>query len=348
VKASIVDVALRARVSKSTVSRVVTGHPSVRPETQRRVREAIDALGYQPNALARSLLNGRSRTIGLIVYQLHNPYFGLLAHGVEATARARGYHVLIADSGDSVAQGQECLAMFAERRVDGVLLAPTHLEEELATVRRAGLRSVLFNAASGETLDSGDGMISFVGADDVRGGYLATRHLLDLGHRRVAFLGNRPGIPACRDRLRGYRQAHAVLDLGTFPELIVEDVLDLHGAVAAVQRLLDLPEPPTAIFAINDEFAIATLQALTMRGCRVPDDVALVGFDDIPVAAWLGVPLTTVAAPVEEFGRIATNLLIDQIEDPRRPAQRVLIDLRLVVRRSCGAARGPYPLSAGP
>lgn len=331
---SIIDVAARCGVSKSTVSRVLTRDPRVRAATRLRVEQAIRELGYRPNALARGLVHGRSRTLGLVLYDLANPFFSLLARGVETVARGRGYNVLISDSGGDEAQQRECLAMLAERRVDGLLITPIHAKEhELAMIREADLKAVLINSTAG------DETISSVGTDNERGGFLAARHLLDLGHRRLAFLGDLHTMPSCQERLAGYRRAHVYAGSGPDPALIVEDLTSMEAVVAAVHRLFDLPAPPTGIVAVNDQVAIAALQAMIMCGRRVPDDVALVGFDDIPVAAWLSVPLTTVAQSKEEQGALAATLLIEQIEKQDVPMQRVILQPRLMVRESCGAAR---------
>lgn len=333
---SIIDVARRAGVSKSTVSRVLTQDPRVRPATRARIEESIRELGYQPNGLARSLVRGRTRTLGLVVFDLSNPFFGLLVRGVEEAARARDYNVLIGDSAGSVAQQQDCLSMLTERRVDGVLIAPIHAkEDELAIIRGAGLKAVLVNSTAG------DDTVSSVGTDNVRGGYLATQHLLSLGHRRIGFLGDLSIIASCRERLAGYRLAHEEAGVPVAPELVIEDLSGMDDVHAAVHRMLGGPAPPSALFAVNDQFAIAALQALASRGCRVPDDMALVGYDDIQVAAWLGVPLTTVAQPSKTQGSIAAHLLIDQIERPDLPMQRVILQPRLVVRTSCGARAAP-------
>lgn len=331
---SIVDVAKRAGVGKSTVSRVLTGSRRVRPETRARVEAAMQAMGYRPNGLARAFVTGRTRTLGLVVHNLHNPFFGLLAQGMEAASRARGYNVLITDSGQNLAQQQECLSMLAERRVDGILVVLIlGSEHEAAAFQRTGVRIVFLNAADGNE------HISTIGTDNVRGGLLATRHLLDLGHRRVGFIGNLCSISACRDRLAGYRQAHAQAGIAVDRTLVVTDLPNLEAARTATHKLLDSPDPPTALFAVNDEFAMASLQALAERGRCVPDEMAVVGFDDTPLAAWLSVPLTTVAQPIEEQGRLAADLLIDHIEQPELSIRHIVLQPRLIVRESCGARR---------
>jgi len=331
---SIVDVARRAGVSKSTVSRVLTGNVAVRPDTRLRVEETMRAMSYRPNALARGLVHGHTRTLGLVVFDLLNPFFGLLTRGVEAATLARGYNVLIGDSATNMARQRACLSMLAERRVDGVLIAPFGAEDEaLAAIRATKLPAVLVNS----TVE--DPALSSVGADNVQGGYLATAHLLALGHQRIGFLGDAHTVRSCRERLAGYRRAHREVGVADAPDLVMEDLAGMEAVSAAVQRLLALARPPTAVVAVNDQFAIACLQALNLLGRRVPDDIALVGYDDIPVAAWLSVPLTTVAQPKEEQGRLAADVLIDHIEDVDTPVRRVILQPRLVVRRSSGAPR---------
>lgn len=347
---SIADVARRAGVGTGTVSRVLSGHRSVRPATRAKVMMVIQDLGYRPNALAQGLARGQTRMLGLVVFGLHNPFFGLLTHGVEAAARARGYNVLIADSAGSVEQQQQCIDMLTDYRVDGIIITPIHSEAtELSAIRASGAKAVLLNSAAG------DETVSSVGGDNVRGGYLAARHLLDLGHRRIAFLGYLRSIAGCRERLEGYHQAYDEAGTAADPDLVIEDLVDMDAVRDTVYRLLDLARPPTAIMTINDEYAIGVLQALAACGRHVPDDVALVGYDDIPVAAWLTSPLTTVAQAKEEQGRIAANLLIDQIENADIPAQRIMLPPQLIVRQSCGAARAssrhdltPDPNGAAP
>jgi len=331
---SIVDVARRAGVSKSTVSRVLTSDGAVRLDTRLKVEEAMRAMDYQPNALARGLVHGRTRTLGLIVPDLLNPFFGLLARGAEATALARGYSVLISDSAASAARQRACLTLLAERRVDGVLLAPFGGEDDArAAIGAAGLRGVLVNSTAG------DPTLSSVGADNAQGGYLAAAHLFARGHRRIGFLGDAHTVESCRERLVGYRRAHREAAVADDPAVVVEDLAGMEAVHAAARRLLALPRPPTAIITVNDQFAIACLQPLSRLGRRVPEDIALIGYDDIPMAAWLSVPLTTVAQPKEEQGRLAADLLIDHIETADTPIQRIILQPRLVARRSSETAR---------
>jgi len=332
------DVAARAGVSKSTVSRVLTGNPKVHPATRARIEQAIRDLDYRPNALARGLVHGRTRTLGLVVNDLANPFFALLARGARLAADARGFSMLIVESDGTERHERACLAMLAERRVDGILLASMcPIEVTMDEVRCSGLQVVLV-----DSVDE-DGIVSSVGTDNRRGGVLATQHLLQLGHRRIAFLGDVKTSATAHARLIGYRLAHRDASLEPPEELIIDDLRHLAMVQTAISQAIGLPRPPTAIFSVNDHFAVAALQALDSLGLRVPEDVTLVGYDDIPLAAWLSIPLTTVSQPKEEQGRIAADVLIDQIEQRTQAVRIIRLQPRLVVRRSSGAPR-PVPL----
>lgn len=331
---SIVDVAELAGVGKSTVSRVLTGDPRVRPSTRARVEQAVRELGYVPNALARGLASGRTQTIGLVVFELHNPFFGLLAHSVELAAREQGYHVLISSSHENAVRQQEVLNVLAERRVDGLLIVPVDSSDTswIPTLQHRGCRVVLVNTAAGGNI------VSSVGVDDVRGAYLAVSHLLSLGHRRVAFLAH----PVGHDRrLLGYRKAHTKRKIRVDKALLELQLQDAEPDTmhAAISRLLAMDDPPTAIFTLNDELAIATMQALSQHGMVIPDDISVVGYDDIPVAARLTPPLTTVAQPAEDQGRPATDLLLRSIKDSTLAIEHIVLQPRLVVRQTTAAPR---------
>lgn len=322
-----IDVARVAGVSKSTVSRVLNDQAGVDSRTRERVLEAMSLLSYRPNELARGLLQGRTGTLGLVLFNLSNPFFSILAQGAILASYARGYTMFVVDTVGDVDRELECLEMLAERRVDGVVLGPLGGDgRELPAIESLGLPLVLVDATDGQT-------VSTVGADNVAGGRLATEHLIGLGHRRIAFVSEQ-GIASGVDRLAGYRSAHREAALSMREELITPPVRSLDVMRATIAGLWSRPEPPTAIFTANDYLAIAALQALTERGIRVPHEVALVGFDDLPVSALLTIPLTTIAQPIEEQGRLAVNLLIDELEVPGTEPRHLVLQPRLIVRKS--------------
>lgn len=328
---SVIDVARAAGVSKSTVSRVLNDQPGVDAGTRERVQDALTRLRYRPNGLARGLLQGRTVTLGLMVPNLSNPFFSILAHGAIVAAYERGYTVLVVDTFADAGRELECLEMLAERRVDGVMTGPlTGSDPELAAVTSVGVRIVLVDATGGERVSS-------IGTDNVEGGRLATEHLISLGHREIAFIGDRAAAAVMR--LEGYRMAHQRAGMAVRENLIARQLVGTSGMRATIDELWAQATPPTAIFATNDFLAIAALQTLNESGMRVPEDVALVGFDDLPVAALLTTPLTTIAQPIEEQGRIAANLLIDETEVPASERRHLVMQPKLVVRRSSDASR---------
>jgi LacI family transcriptional regulator len=324
------DVALEAGVSIKTVSRVVNRERQVSPETAARVAEVLSRLGYRPNELARSLKDRRSRTIGLMIADISNPFYAGCAKAVEEVARSHGYAVFLCASAEDVNIEREYVGLLTRRRVDGLLLVPAadghpHLKEE----QDAGLPIVTLDRPAEGLLTDTVIVKNRTGARD------ATRHLIEVhGHERVAFVGADEHQYTTRMRLEGYREALAEAGL---QEILRTRAPDTAAAARATRELLALPDPPTAFFAMNNLVTVGVLQAVEGAGLRVPEDVALVGFDDFELAAVLSPRLTLVRQPAAEIGRRAARLLFERIErrkplDPRR----VVLETELVVRESCG------------
>ncbi len=335
---SIVDVAREAGVSLGTVSNVLNRPERVSPATLERVQQAITALGFVRNELARQLRAGRSRSIGMIVLDVANPFFTDMAVGVEEAASEAGLSVLLCTSNEVAERETHYLSLLEEQRVYGVLVTPvTQNSAQMKAMRKRGVPVVLVDRGSGARQCS-------VSVDDVAGGLLAVRHLLDRGHRRIAVIGGPRSLNQVSDRLTGARTA--LSEAGVDPERLVvidTEALNVAGGRSAGQRLLDLParSRPTAAFCINDLLALGLLQAMTGRGVRVPDDLAIIGYDDIDFAAAAAVPLTSVRQPRMQLGRAATDLLIDEAEHPDTHSHRqVVFNPELVERASTEAAVG--------
>lgn len=334
---SVKDVAAAASVSVGTVSNVLNRPEKVSPETVRRVLAAIDALGFVRNDAARQLRAGRSRSVGLIVLDVRNPFFTDMARGAETRAVEAGLTVLLGNSDEQSAREGAYLDLFEEQRVHGVLVAPLGGDvTRLARLRDRGTPVVLVDRAS-----SGDSFSS-VAVDDVAGGELAVRHLLDTGRRRIAFVGGPSGIQQVADRLAGARRATGAVP-GASLEVVATDALTVLQGRAAGERLRERPasERPDAVFAANDLLALGVLQALMMQGSvRVPEDVALVGYDDIDFAAAAVVPLSSVRQPATLIGYTAMDLLLAEAAaggDHER--QQVTFQPELVVRDSTRTPR---------
>lgn len=325
---SIRDVADRAGVSVGTVSNVLNRPSAVADETVRRVRRAIDELGYVRNDAARQLRAGRSTTVGLIVLDARNPFFMDVARGAEDEAGTRGLSVLVGNSGEQLDREAAYLALFQEQRVRGVLVSPIGDDlDRFVRLRESGIPVVLVDRGA-----PGSGF-SYVSVDDERGGYLAVRHLLDQGRRRIAFVGGPPELRQVADRLAGARRAVAEVADATLEVLSRPALTVLEGRAAGEDLAARRSGGPDAVFAANDLLAIGVMQAFIMtRDIRVPGDIALIGFDDIDFAQSAVVPLTSVRQPSEAIGATALGLLADEA-DGAAPRE-IQFEPELVIRES--------------
>jgi LacI family transcriptional regulator len=329
---TLADIARRARVSPITASRALRHASLVAGPTRERVLRAAADLGYTPNLLARGLVQNRTATVGVVILDLANPFFAPMVSAIEAVAAKRGFLVVIGESGREAEWERRHVERFQQLRIGGLIVTPlTPRVEHLGAARAAGTPVVVL----ARVWDAGD----YVTADNVEGGGLVARHLVARGHRRAGLVRPaEPGNTAIEARARGYR---AVLDAAGVPlaaawELetpgtLVEDGID------AADRLLALPAPrPTAVFATTDRQAMGLVHRLVEWGVRVPDDVAVVGYDDIPYAACTRVPLTTVEVPMRRMGELAAEILFDRLDGtgPEAPRQ-VRLPPRLMVRASC-------------
>jgi DNA-binding LacI/PurR family transcriptional regulator len=328
------DVARRARVSVSTVSRVVTGAAAVRPRTRSRVERAIEELRYRPSRVARRLRlhGGRTHLLGLIIPDIRNSFFTEIARAVEDVARAEDFPVIVCNSDEDPDREATYLNVLRSESADGVILPP--IRGDLATARRLaelGFPVVcLDRRLARATVDT-------VVADNVAAAREAVGHLIGLGHRRIGLITGPRNLSTSLERHEGYRQALAEHDLPFDPALSVSGPPWREAGERLAKALLDLPSPPTALFAGNEPLTLGVLHAVRARGLRVPGDLALVGFDDGPYAGLLD--LTTVRQPSYEIGRRAAELLFTRLADPERPPALVVLSCSLVVRRSCGASK---------
>jgi DNA-binding LacI/PurR family transcriptional regulator len=348
----ITDVAKEAGVSIATVSRVLndTGYP-VRAETRERVLAAVEKLGFRPNDLARGLLLKKTRTVGLIVPDILNPYYPAISRGVEDVASAALYAVIFCNTDRDAAKSEHYVNALLQKRVDGVIVAGGGTDFSKASQTFAEYETrVVFIGRSDVGWPS-------VQVDNVEAGRTAAGHLALLGHRRIALVTGPTALTSVRDRLAGYRQALADHGLAADAELVREGDFAERSGYEAASALLELPAPPTAIFAANDRMAIGALAAAVDRGVRVPRDLSIVGCDDIPLASYSRPALTTVAMPVYDMGASAMRLMLERLEAPagesgagEPPVIRLQTDL--VIRASSAPPKrppgGPPPAAARP
>ncbi|WP_344631803.1 LacI family DNA-binding transcriptional regulator [Streptomyces glaucosporus] len=326
------DVARQAGVSVGTVSNVINRPEMVAEETRARVQAVIAQLGYVRSESARHLRAGRSRIIALLVLDMANPFFADVATGAERAARREGLGVMLCNSAQSPAEEADYLALFAEQRVRGVLIIPADTSgRNLADFRRHGIPYVVVD----RVVPSAEGCS--VSVDDITGGALAARHLLAQGHRELVYVSGPMHLSQCRDRYTGALEA---LREAGLPEESLRRIegerLDVTAGRDAGARLLGMTPRPTAVFCANDLLALGVLQALFAAGVSVPDDIALVGYDDIEFAAAAAVPLTSVRQPAARMGQTAADLLIEETgeEAGSHRHQRIVLRPELVVRDS--------------
>lgn len=327
--ATIAEVAARAGVSTATVSRVLSGSAAARPATRDRVLAAARELDYRPSAIARALKRRETRTLGLLVTDVGNPFYPQVVAAVEAAAHELGYGIVLANGGNDVTRELQHLELLAERRVDGLIVASAHVTgDHLGRVERARLPVVLVNA------DVPTAGVASVSTDHRLGARLATAHLVELGHRRIGHISAPTSHAAAQARLEGVRDETP----STNPPVVVEGNADIAGGAAAVAPMLEAGV--TAIVAYNDLTAIGVLRALRAAGSRVPEQVSVVGFDDIEMAAWTDPPLTTVRQPIADLGRWAVERLVAGMRGAAAEgsAEHARLAPTLVVRASTGPA----------
>lgn len=338
------DVARVSGFSVATVSRVLNGSGPVADATRRRVREVAASLRFSPNVAARSLSTRRTHTLGVLLPDLHGEFFSEVIRGVDQAAQAHGYHILVSSSHNAPAEISAALATM-RGRVDGVaIMSPVIDARTLAAELPSSLPLVLLNCAGGqEDVDSLD-------IDNHGGAQAMTRHLLSLGRRRIAFIRGPGGNADAEARLRGYRDALREAGVAPLGEWVFDGDFGEGAGIAAVGRLLATEPRPDALFASNDVMAIAAISALREAGVRVPEEVAVTGFDDIPIARYMHPALTTVRVDIAGLGARAVRTLIHAVGHKNEHARvRETLGTELVVRASCGAppVRAPGYVSAG-
>ncbi len=331
---SIKDIARLARVSHPTVSRALQNSPLVNAQTAAKIRKIADETGYRASAVARGLVTQRTRTIGLVVTTVADPFAGAVACGVEQAANDHGYNLFLASSNADPECERNMVQMFAERRVDGIIVTSSRVGAlYLPLLERLNVPIVLVN-------DQHPGaFVHSVLIENVTGSRTAVEHLIGLGHRRIAYIGDRSGYQSDAERLSGYRQALAAAGIEFAAALAVQGDGRPDAAIEAADGLLALPAPPTAICCYNDMTALGAMRAIRARGLRVPEDVSVTGFDDLFFAAYLQPPLTTVRQPMQQMGRIAMENLFKLMSGEESATQgdmRVWVDAELVVRESTG------------
>lgn len=324
------DVARDARVSTATVSRVLSGKNPVSDEFRERVLDAVERLEYQPNALARSLREETTKTVGLLVSNVMNPFFTAVARAVEDSAAERGYSVVLCNADEDPSKEERYLDTLLQRRVDGLIVSPARAESpRLSRIGNNGLPVVFVDRAI-EGIEA-----PVVRADGRRAVEELVEYLVGLGHRRMAVISGPQEVVSGRERLEAFLGAAERLGVPVAAARVEIGDFRRESGREAVLRLLDLVPPPTAVFAANNLMALGALQGISEAGCRIPEDLSLASFDDVTWFSLMSPPITAIAQPARELGAAAARMLLEVAEKRERP-ESLILEAELVVRGSCG------------
>lgn len=322
------DVAAKAGVSLNTASRALTGKPDVNPETRARIVEIAQNLRYSPNQLARSLVRGRTHTIGLVVTDCTDPFYAALIRAVEGVLSANSFSLLLATSNESADKESAALSMLRERRVDGLLLTPVDVEADHISHFLRGSLPIVFLGRRPAGYKG-----PFVGTDNVAGGALITRYLIGLGHRDIAHFTRNDRASSARERLLGYRSALKEAGVPFRPNLVHSFPPTTAGGKEGAAKVFGTIPEPSAVFTYNDSQAVGLVLQLQESGIDVPRSLSVAGFDDIELGTLVRPSLTTVAQPIQEIGERGARILIDIIQE-RSDGASILLPPSLVVRSS--------------
>jgi DNA-binding LacI/PurR family transcriptional regulator len=328
-RVSIKDIARLANVSHPTVSRALHDSPLVNPATAERIRRIAAESGYRPSAVARSLATSRTNTIGVVVTTISDPFVAEVVGGIEETANARDYSVVLANSNADPQRELKVVRSFEERRVDGIIVMSSRVGALYGPMlSQTHVPVVLLN---NEHPSEFGHSVTIANQDASR---QAVRYLVELGHRDIAYIGDRFGRESDTERFSGYRATLDEADIAFQPDLVVHGDGLPEGGARAMESLLDLPDPPSAVFCYNDMTAIGALKAILERGLQVPRDISIVGFDDLFLAQYTQPSLTTIRQPKHDMGRLATCTLLRLLEG-RESEQHLKVPGELMVRQSC-------------
>jgi DNA-binding LacI/PurR family transcriptional regulator len=330
---SIKDIARLAHVSHSTVSRALQNSPLVNPVTTEKIRKIAEQAGYHVSAVARGLVTRRTRTIGLVVTTAADPFTSEVFSGIEQEAHDRGYCVFLAESYADPESERKVVQTFAERRVDGIIVTSSRVGALYIPLLSEMMVPIVLvnNQHPGAFVHS----VMIRNQEGVRA---AANHLIELGHRRIAYLSDQFGYQSDAERCAGYREALEAAGIGFNPELVVQGDGKPEGGVRTMDQVLALPHPPTAICCYNDMTALGAMRSICLHGLRVPEDISVVGFDDLFFASYTQPPLTTIRQPMRRMGQLAMESLFKLMSGDESEI-RIKVDAELIVRESTARVR---------
>ncbi len=343
-KITIKDIARMAKVSHTTVSRALNDKSRIKNETKEKILTIAKELDYRPDFIARSLVMKRTRTLGLVITTIANPFYTELAQGIEATARRLGYSIILCSTHSDLSTEKQYIDMLRSKGVDGIIFTSAHMgDPNILGLADEGFPIILLNRRTYHPLVKEK--VDYVGVDNILGGFLAVEHLIKLGHRRIGVIGGSTESSVGFERLEGGKKALATYGLEVIGDYFLEGDFLKGSGYRGGKEFLKMTEPPTAIFAANDYMALGTYQAIVEEGVRVPEEVAIVGFNDIEFTAMRGVELTTVGQKKYEMGALAVETLVGRVEEGKAGSSKeMILEPELIIRKTCGFYLKGYPL----
>lgn len=323
---TIKDIAKKLNISYATVSRALRDSPEISQDTKEKVKKAAKEMNYQPNAIARGLVTKKTKTIGLILPDITNPFYPQVARGVEETANQEGYSVFLCNSNYENEKEKAYIDLLISKKVDGIILAP--IGEESLKWNHREIPIVIIGRKNVCPQEN------FVVIDDKKGGYLATEHLIKNGHSKIMFIGGKEKVESNKERLEGYKLALNKNGIQLDANLIRNDHFKRESGHILMKKALQEGIAATAVFAGNDLLALGVLQAIYEYGLKVPQDIAVVGFDNIPTAELPEISLTTIAQPKYKMGVLATQMLLAKIKNPTHRCESIILTPELIVRKT--------------
>jgi LacI family transcriptional regulator len=336
-KITIKDIARLANVSHTTVSRALNNQSRIRTDTKEKILSLARELNYQPNFIARSLVMKRTKTLGLIITTIVNPFYNELAQGMEATAIGLGYNIILCCSRSDLATEKHYIDMLRSKGVDGIILTSAHMKDpNVGRLAEDEFPIILVNRRT--TLSLVKEKVDYVGVDNELGGFLAVEHLIKLGHQRIGMIGGSSDSSVGFERLEGGKKALASYGLDIPEAYIFEGDFLKESGYRGGKWFLRMPDSPTAIFATNDYMALGAYQAILEEGSKIPDDIALIGFNDIEFSSIKGIELTTIGQKKFEMGALAVRTLVEKIEGGaiKPSTKEILLKPELLIRKTCG------------
>ena len=343
-KITIKDIARMANVSHTTVSRALNNKSRIKNETKEKILSIASELNYRPNFIARSLVMRRTKTLGLVITTIANPFYTELSQGIEATAISLGYNIILCSTNYELSAEKRYIDMLRSKGVDGILFTSAHMgDPNIIGLAEEEFPIILVNRRTYHPIVRDK--VDYVGVDNMLGGFLAVEHLIRLGHKRIGVIGGSSESSVGFERLEGGKKALTAYGLEVIGDYFLEGDFLKGSGYQGGKRYLKMDKPPTAIFATNDYMALGTYQAIVEEGTKIPEEIALVGFNDIEFTSMKGIELTTVGQKKYEMGALAVKTLVERIEGGKVGSPKeIILEPELIIRKTCGFRSKGYQL----